>query len=415
MKTAAGLAALPLPSLLRSTTVLHACGSDALVRAGSALITRAAKAGALGGPVVAMAKATVFRQFVAGESLSDVKAISNGLLSAGGVRCIVDHSVEEGEAEHERRSNLEAKLQLLQTLSGELGASCAFVPIKLTSLVDPSLLERLTEGAPKAGDLQGAADAASLDETERGELSRALSTLRELCGGAASVGVPLLLDAEQTHRQPAIRLLARTLASEFNSPTAPPIVYDTHQAYLRGTRERIAEELELAERGGYTLAVKLVRGAYRGSEAMRGGGSQLQPTKGHTDAEYDECARLLVESSCAEKPTGALVLATHNRASTFRVVEAMNAHGVPNEHARVHFAQILGMADDLTLSLGLAGLNALKLVPFGHFSQVLPWLLRRLEENQDALAAAATERPLLRGELQRRAAAALGQPSGPVS
>mmetsp|Transcript_21370 Transcript_21370/g.56284 ORF Transcript_21370/g.56284 Transcript_21370/m.56284 type:complete len:89 (+) Transcript_21370:128-394(+) len=85
----------------------------------------------------------------------------------------------------------------------------------------------------------------------------------------------------------------------------------------------------------------------------------------------------------------------------------MEALGVARDHPRVHIAQILGMADDLTLTLGLAGYNALKLVPYGAFHEVMPWLLRRLEENQDALGAAAEERPLLRGEVRRRFAAAV--------
>ena len=103
-----------------------------------------------------------------------------------------------------------------------------------------------------------------------------------------------------------------------------------------------------------------------------------------------------------------MLLATHNRSSALAVADALRARVVPLQHPRVHFAQILGMADDLTLSLGLAGCNAHKLVPYGSFEEVLPWLLRRLEENQDALGACATERPLLRAEVGRRVRAALG-------
>ena len=86
----------------------------------------------------------------------------------------------------------------------------------------------------------------------------------------------------------------------------------------------------------------------------------------------------------------------------------MDSLGLRPDHPRVHVAQILGMADDLTLTVGLRGYNALKLVPYGRFDEVMPWLLRRLEENQDALGAAADERPLLRGEVGRRIARAIG-------
>ena len=227
-------------------------------------------------------------------------------------------------------------------------------------------------------------------------------TLRELCSGAARARIPILLDAEQTHRQPAIRLIARELAREFN--TGSPLVYDTHQAYLRGAADRVTAELEHARRGGYTFAVKLVRGAYRVGEAQRDAGV-LQPSKRHTDDEYDRCAQMLLDAATDETPVAAVLLATHNRASVDTFTSRMLAEGVAANHPRIHFAQILGMADGLTLGLGQAGFNAHKLVPYGKLSDVLPWLLRRLDENHDALGAAAYERPLLRAEWRRRAGA----------
>jgi len=274
-----------------------------------------------------------------------------------------------------------------------------------------------------------------------------LASLRELCSGAAAARVPLLLDAEQSHRQPAIRLIARTLSAQFNR-TPLPIVYDTHQAYLRGAESVLSQELRHARAGGYTLAVKLVRGAYLTAERARdaerddassevssvaseqdggagvgeSGGQRPQPRRGatvheskeETDGSYDRCATMLLAAATTGVPgagagadltnpaAGALLLATHNRASARAVAEQMQKSGTALDHPRVHFAQILGMADDLTFSLGLGGYNALKLVPFGAFEEVLPWMLRRLEENQSALGAAAIERPLLRAEVGRR-------------
>lgn len=426
------LSALPLPNLLRSTLVLHACGSDTLVRAASVLLTRNFS------PVLAAAKPTVFRHFAAGESIDDVRAVATRL-SASGVSCIVDHATEEIEADGERAGNVDSKRSLLQTLSSELGGTCRFMPVKMTGLVAPTLLERLTDGVRRVEsrtetrpssssetcvavsavvELPEAAAAAALSDAEQTELTTAVERMRSLCDGASSSGVSLLLDAEQWHRQPAIRLLARTLAAEFNAtPGKPPLVYDTHQAYLRGCEGRLRADLAHAKAHGYTLAVKLVRGAYTQGERARDA-SVLQPDKPATDAAYDACASMLLQAATATHETegaaarstpasAALLLATHNRASARVVAEAMAAAGTPADHPRVHFAQILGMADDLTFSLGLGGFNACKLVPFGDFGEVLPWLLRRLEENRDALGAAAEERPLLRRELARRVTDAL--------
>jgi proline dehydrogenase/hydroxyproline oxidase len=413
--------------LLRSTVVLHACASDGVVSAATSLLTRATAGAApplLARAALVLAHSTVIRQFVAGERLADVHGIAAQLLSTG-VRCIVDHSTEESEAAGARAGNLQAKLDVLRLLSRELRGSCSFVPVKLTALVSPAQLERLaaalgSEPFPRSWGMEEAVTAAGLSSPERAELQTSVDGLRSLCSAAAEAGVGLLLDAEQTHRQPAIHLLARDLMREFNRD-GRALVHDTHQAYLRGAQSRIEEELRRAQAGGYTLGVKLVRGAYRVAELARGSGHLLHDTKGGTDREYDGCAALLlgaavrrsggfgdgkgmggsgdvsgdvkmdasggvsgdasrgqfrdassdasrgeawdasreasavggsaaVSPSTAEhhagcagaRPQASLVLATHNRASTSAIAEALRRSGHPPDQAGVHFAQILG-------------------------------------------------------------------------
>jgi len=401
MRTACGLRALPAPQLLRSAAVLHACQSDLLLGGVRALLGPRALP-LVGLAAARFARATVFRQFVAGESLAEVAAAAKEL-KVSGIRCIVDHSTEESEAASARALNLQAKLNMLSTVSHELDERCAFVPVKLTALVSPALLERITavvEGQPllagNGTDLPAVIDAAQLLPAERADLEDSFDALHALCGRASAVGIGLLFDAEQTHRQPAIHLIARLLMREWNRG-ALTVVYDTHQAYLVGTRERIQAELELAQLHGYTLGVKLVRGAYRATEMARGS-TRLQPSKEATDDEYDRCAALLLEaalrplapkvcssatapfvrdpfhdfeleksqsSKAVEKPnaearfsslavsiktpvsspsptTASLILATHNRPSTFAVADALLTLGQPLNHQGVHFAQILG-------------------------------------------------------------------------
>ena len=425
--------------------LLHACASRAVVAAGSALLSAAVRRPHdLGMPALWAVRHTFFRQFVGGEQLNEVKSLA-AHLSSNGVRCIVDHSTEELEHADARRDNTAAKLQLVRRLGEELPETCAFVPVKITALASPRLLERLTDGeravraaagdAAEAPSLDAAAAAAVLSGEEGRLLEEGLGNLRQLCDGARDARLPLLLDAEQTHRQPAISLLARTLSQEYNSPSASapvggaPLLYNTHQAYLRGAEGRVREELAHARAHGYTLAIKLVRGAYTDGETRSGNGGALQPNKAATDAAYDECAALLLrgvalgehEGRSSEVEGGggdgdgggggggvAVLLATHNRPSVARATALMSELGLGASHPHVHIAQILGMADDLTLSLGARGFNALKLVPYGKLEEVLPWLLRRLDENQDALGASAIERPLLRGEVRRRALQAIG-------
>ena len=190
--------------------------------------------------------------------------------------------------------------------------------------------------------------------------------------------------------------IARALSAEFNPRGAAPTLYNTHQMYLRGARATLDEEAAHAAEAGYVLAVKLVRGAYMQTEPA----AALQPSKGATDDAYDGAAALLLER--VADGGGALLLATHNRRSLQKLGERMAELGLARDDPAVHAAQILGMADDATYGLGAAGYNALKLVPYGAFDELLPWLLRRLEENASILGAAADERPILRRELRRR-------------
>eukprot|EP00308_Calcidiscus_leptoporus_P012109 CAMPEP_0119398132 /NCGR_PEP_ID=MMETSP1334-20130426/140687_1 /TAXON_ID=127549 /ORGANISM="Calcidiscus leptoporus, Strain RCC1130" /LENGTH=428 /DNA_ID=CAMNT_0007421987 /DNA_START=19 /DNA_END=1305 /DNA_ORIENTATION=+ len=411
--TQSGLAALSGRELAHSSALMHLCASSTLVHLVSRALCAAAKApSTLGLPALMAARHTIFAQFAAGEVVGDVRRVARRL-SESGVQCIVDHSTEEATGSNARRENLDAKLSLLSLLAADLSDACAFMPIKPTALVSPSLLERLTEVDATSASDSFAEALALLDEREQEELRHDMEGLRRLCAHARSVRIPLLFDAEQTHRQPAIRLLTRELAAEFNPSSAEPILYYTQQAYLQGAAASICSEMAHAKQRNYTFAVKLVRGAYRASES-RTNPHYLQPSKADTDREYDTCVeRLLHELAAAEgpqadersRPCVALLLATHNRPSIERACHLMRDLGLAKANSRVHFAQILGMADDLTHTLGLSGFNALKLVPFGSFEEVLPWLLRRLEENQDALGASAAERPLLRGEIWRRLAA----------
>ncbi|CAE7736037.1 PRODH2, partial [Symbiodinium sp. CCMP2456] len=125
-------------------------------------------------------------------------------------------------------------------------------------------------------------------------------------------------------------------------------------------------------------------------------------SKEATDAAYDAAAGQVLARVAQGRPSAALMLATHNRRSIQQAVTKMEKLGLQRDHANVHFAQILGMVDNLTLGLGRAGYNASKLLVFGEIHEVLPWLLRRTQENRDAFGAQAAEFPVLSRELRRR-------------
>jgi hypothetical protein len=331
------------------------------------------------------AKHTVFKHFCAGETLSDCQGLANSLSKAN-VRLIVDHSTEEMEDEAAWVENLEAKKTLLEELKTSLGENAVFVPIKVTALASPKLLETMTEliQQNKAW-MSTSCDAQSivsqLDADEQHLYDSAMANLRELCAQAQRIGIPLLFDAEQSHRQPAIDLISVELMAQFNAVGDRPVVYNTFQMYLRHSLDRVQRDLSLAQQRKFVFAAKVVRGAYMASETERAEAlghteSPIVSSKEHTDAQYDAATRMIIEQigqsmSASDAATSAIVVATHNGASVESAIKEMQKHSVRADHPHVHMAQIMGMCDGLSLRVGLAGHNSLKLVLFGDFDQVL--------------------------------------------
>ncbi|CAE7857921.1 prodh, partial [Symbiodinium sp. KB8] len=170
---------------------------------------------------------TAFAHFCGGESLEDCVPLAKQLQDAAGVRCIVDWGVEESCDPSAWESNADRKVDTLLQAKKVLGASAAFMPIKPTSLLSPVLLERITSITEDGASKMTEDFRSQLAPADRTEVDEALSRLRRICQAAKDAATPLLLDAEHSHRQPAVHLLAQELQKEFNRDEA--VVYDTIQ------------------------------------------------------------------------------------------------------------------------------------------------------------------------------------------
>ena len=326
-------------------------------------------------------------------------------MTKSGVRLMVDHSVEERESADDWAENLTRKKQLLNICKHTFEGNAVFVPIKVTALASPRLLETMTEILSSSyGDVYLDRDIdieQNLDKNDRKLLSNAMSNLLDLCEEAKRVGISIALDAEQSHRQPAIDYIANRLMHQCNviGKKAPPVLYNTIQCYMIDSNRRLIRDIARAKENGYQYGVKLVRGAYLEGEKDRVP-YPLHKSKLETDKSYDSAVELLMQN-VASSSAGVLV-ATHNRLSVERAVDTMKRLGLPSNCSGVHFATIMGMCDHISLALGNSGYNALKLVLFGDFDDLFPWLLRRLDENQDIFGGAHDELQYLFGELRRR-------------
>jgi proline dehydrogenase len=414
-----------IAELITVGSFYHACGSSRIVSVSKSLLQMD---NVFGTALRQIIRSSVFKLFCGGETLSDCVHTARHLHSTYNVRSIVDHAIEEAETEEQWNDNLREKVAILQQIASALGDEVKQIPIKCTSLIDPKLLESITHHYVSLADNPDFAKDFALDERllamltvpEMQSFTSGYKRLEQICRVAKDANISLLFDAEQTYRQPAVEVIVRRLSKQFNALGSVPVVYNTYQMYLTRSPGVIRRDLRAAYAGGYAFAAKIVRGAYMVSEREyardKGLLDPILPSKACTDAAYDAIISELLQLIAA-RGTGDMnvttrqferaadvhiLIASHNSASITRAAEAMEALGICRSDTRVYFAQILGMSDHNTTALGLRGYNAAKLVPFGEFEELLPWLLRRLDENQDALGAMQTDRKVFRDELMRR-------------
>lgn len=195
----------------------------------------------------------------------------------------------------------------------------------------------------------------------------------------------------------------KQLSLEYNGTT--PIIFNTYQCYLKQSHVLLLEDMERARREGYVFAAKLVRGAYleleRKRAAEQGYPSPVWDTIQETHVNYDRSVVAVLADVKTHKAE--VMVASHNEDSIELTVRAMAKHGLPPSGSGVYFGQLLGMADNLTFTLGQKGYEAFKYVPYGPIQLVLPYLIRRAQENSAIMGAGvAKQMSLLRTELHRR-------------
>eukprot|EP01004_Peranema_trichophorum_P002504 NODE_1557_length_1906_cov_42.652832_g1318_i0.p1 GENE.NODE_1557_length_1906_cov_42.652832_g1318_i0~~NODE_1557_length_1906_cov_42.652832_g1318_i0.p1 ORF type:complete len:551 (-),score=111.42 NODE_1557_length_1906_cov_42.652832_g1318_i0:187-1839(-) len=239
-----------------------------------------------------------------------------------------------------------------------------------------------------------------LNDVEVQLTSNLLGRLRKISQSACDNNVRLLVDAEQTYLQVAIDHFTLQMQREYNKSKA--VVFNTYQCYLNFARNRVINDLQRCRREGWWFAAKLVRGAYMVQERRlsqeKHYQSPIHNTIQETHNDYNQCIKLILEKHQYSE----LVIATHNQESIETAVKIMIDHNIPPNRSGVYFAQLLGMADHLSLTLGSSGYNAYKYVPYGPLDEVMPYLIRRAQENGDIMAGAQKERVMMRNELKRR-------------
>ena len=243
---------------------------------------------------------------------------------------------------------------------------------------------------------------ATLNDEER-QLMEALERRADyLANLAMQLGVRLMIDAEHTYFQPAIDSITTKLARKYNLKY--PVVFNTYQMYLKNALQRLRYDIQASERVGYHFAAKIVRGAYMTLERKRalelGYEDPIFDTIEGTHESYNlavaDCIEYIAEGKQIE-----VMVASHNQDSIERAIATLEKYNL-GPTTKIYFGQLLGMSDNLSYTLGRNGFKAYKYVPYGKVDEVIPYLLRRAQENSGMLGGATKEIEMIIKEFRRR-------------
>ncbi|HXB94790.1 MAG TPA: proline dehydrogenase family protein, partial [Puia sp.] len=239
-----------------------------------------------------------------------------------------------------------------------------------------------------------------LTSAELEEWQAVVRRMQQICRVAAERGIGVLVDAEETWIQHPVDVLTINMMDQFNREQV--VVYNTIQLYRTDRLAFLQDSYAAALQRDFTLGAKLVRGAYMEKERKRarelGAVSPIQPDKAATDRDYNSGLEFCIE----HLDRIGLIVATHNEYSNLYAVQLLQEKGLPLDHPHVHFSQLYGMSDNITFNLAKAGCAVSKYLPFGPLRDVVPYLMRRAQENSSVSGQTGRELGLIRKELKRR-------------
>ena len=368
--------------LKRARMLFQVMASPAMVNVGSFFANLSLK---LHLPIEGIVRKTIYKQFVGGESIEQCEATIN-LLYKFKIGTILDYSREgkdeEAELDHTRDEILKT---IVKAKDNKAIPFCVFKP---TGMGRFSLLEKVAEHPD------------DLTQEEKEEYNRFVQRVDAVCKAAYESGTPILVDAEETWIQEPVDNVVDAMMAKYNKEDF--IVFNTLQMYRHDRLEFLEKSHQKALTGGYKLGIKLVRGAYMEKERERaekmGYPSPIYPNKAATDKGYNDAQRY-----CMKHLDNIAVLSgTHNEQSMYELVELVDKYGIARDDNRVWFSQLLGMSDHISFNLANHGYNVVKYVPYGPVRDVMPYLIRRTQENTAVAGQTTRELALIMKELKRR-------------
>lgn len=335
-------------------------------------------------PIKSLVKATIFNHFCGGETLEECTKTMNAL-SGFGIGTILDYSVEGEKTETAFDHVVEETIGTIHIAAKR--NDVPFAVFKTSGIASVDLLEKAQAGKP-------------LQNEEQEALQRARNRFSAICGEAAKHSVKIFVDGEESWIQDIIDQWTYEEMGLHNQTTA--LIFNTFQLYRADMLDNLKHATENARSADYILGAKLVRGAYMEKEAAYAGRNGLknpiQSSKEATDRDFDSgCVHCLENLDRIHFCAG-----SHNEASNLKLAKALDNKRLERSDARIWFAQLYGMSDNISYALANAGFNVAKYVPYGPVFSVMPYLVRRAAENTSVAGQTSRELSLIQKERQRR-------------
>ncbi|AWG22563.1 proline dehydrogenase [Flavobacterium faecale] len=367
--------------LERAYFLFKMIANEPLVRIGTAVTNFAFKVHL---PVEGLIRATVFDHFCGGINEQDCLKVVDKMHTKG-VSSVLDYSVEGKEEE----AQFEAATQMiLKTIKfGQEKQAIPFAVFKPTGIGRFLLFEKISAGQ-------------ELNDAELKEWNVILRRFELICKTAHQADVALLIDAEESWMQKAADDLILDMMRMYNKEKA--IVYNTLQLYRWDRLDYLKEINAIATAENFHIGIKLVRGAYMEKENNRaiakGYKSPICASKAITDQNFDATAIYMLDHTNRI----ASFFGTHNEQSSLDLIQIMKEKGLAPDTATIWFGQLYGMSDHISYNLADHGYNVAKYLPFGPVKDVMPYLIRRAEENTSVAGQTSRELNLLQTERSRR-------------
>ncbi|WHT38920.1 proline dehydrogenase family protein [Myroides sp. mNGS23_01] len=369
--------------LKRAHFLFKMISKPALVKMGSSLANFAIKTHL---PVTGLIRSTVFDHFCGGINEEDCLSVVDKMYNQGGVASVLDYSVEGKETEEQFDAALNMTIKTIEFAKARPDA-IPFAVFKPTGFGRFDMFVKKGEGKPFTAE-------------EEKEWERIVYRFNMACKFAYDNDVLLLIDAEHSWMQDAADAIVLDMMRKYNKEKA--LIYNTAQMY-RWDRFQFLKDLHvIAKAEGFHIGMKVVRGAYMEIERERAGQkgykSPICVDKKATDINYDAGITFMLENmDCM-----ALFAGTHNENSSKLVMELMEKHNIAHHDKRLFFGQLYGMSDNISFNLAKANYNVAKYLPFGPVRDVIPYLIRRAQENTSVKGQTNRELDLIETEMKRR-------------